>query len=377
MEAGEHRAAQDTHLSISTIFSNVSPVSAEVDSKENSVVAAIVAHVERLQEQVREKNACIVELKEDCEQLRRQCDELRQQNHKLSLHSDIQDELLQKTTRTDTDVEKLQDAINDRETIISEKEKTIRAIGRQLEYHKLLLQAEIRRHAAVRLYTSSEDDPLPELTSLVRREDIDRWMSRLKERLARDRPGDDRAHLLDAPDAQVKSLQHEVDFYVREIILFKLDIKGYKSDIRKLRKIIEQTGSYERTCDNDSEVSSLRPVATTPIRSGFALSTPEVSGFSNSSPVIDTPSTATTKTKYPVTPSPPPPSRELGYATTPAHRITEAVTRELELAIPTTLQELMRDDLGSEAARIDSDVCPYSVAPLSPEHRNHKVSTIE
>ena len=360
------------------MFSDASPISADVDYKENSVVAAIVAHVERLQDQVREKNACIVELEEDYEQLRQQCDQLRQENHKLSLHSDIQDELLQKATRTDTDLKQLQDAVNDRETIISEKERTIRAIGRQLEYHKLLLQAEIRRHAAMRLYASSEDDPLPELTSLAKKEDIDRWMCRLKERLARDRSRGEQNQLLDAPDTQMKSLQNEVDFYVREIILFKLDIRGYKSDIRKLRKITEQVTTCGGTYDIDLGVSSLKPVVAAPVRSGSVLGTPEVSNFIYSSPVVDTPNSATVNRECPVTPSPPSPSHDLVYATTtPARPITETMTRPLGLSISTTLQELMEDGLGSEAARIDSDVSPCSVVPLSPEHRNFKVSVIE
>ncbi|KAE8827531.1 hypothetical protein PTNB73_09287 [Pyrenophora teres f. teres] len=359
-EAAEHDAA-------SIVSSD-----AEIDSKENSVVAAIVAHVERLQEQVREKNACIAELEEDREQLRQQCDQLRQENHELSIHSDIQQDLLHKTTRTDTDVETLQDAINQRDAIIAEKQKTIRVIGRQLEFHKLLLQAEIRKHAAIKLYASSEDDALPELTSLAKREDIDRWMCRLKERLARDRPRDEQDPLIDAPDAQLRSLQHEVDFYVREIILFKLDIKGYRSDIRKLRKITEQMNGCERTCDNESDVSSLRPIASTPVRSAFGLSTPEVSGFNSSPPVMDTPSTATAKTECPVTPSLSSPSYDLGYATTPTRRMTRVMTRPLELDIPTTLQELMEDDLGSGTTRVGSNVSPCSAVPLSPECRNYE-----
>ncbi|KAI1541362.1 SUI1 Translation initiation factor 1 eIF-1 SUI1 [Pyrenophora tritici-repentis] len=343
---------------------------ADVDSKENSVVAAIVARVERLQEEVREKNACIAELEEDREQLRQQCDQLRQENNKLSIHSDIQEDLLHKTTRTGTDVETLQEAINERDAIIAEKQKTIRVIARQLEYHKLLLQAEIRKHAAIKLYTSSKDDPLPDLTTLAKREDIDRWMRRLKERLARDRPRGEQDPLLDTPDAQLKSLQHEVDFYVREIILFKLDIKGYRSDIRKLRKMTEQMNGCERACDHDSDVSSLRPVASTPVRSAFCTSSPEVSGFNSSPPVVDTPSTATAKAECPTSPSLSSPSHDSCHATTPTNRLTRVMTRPLELDIPTTLQELMEDDLGSGTTRVDSNLSPCSALPLSPDYRN-------
>jgi hypothetical protein len=210
-------------------------------------------------------------------------------------------------------MEQLRAALLNRECIIEEKEKDIRAVEQQLEHHKLLLQAEIRRHAAMKLHVAIEEEDLwPELTSLARREDIDRWMDRLHERLRREQSSKNGKALVNTQDVQMESLRNEIDFYVREIILFKLDIKGYKSDIRKLKKITAQMEAYGRTSDLESEACSLRPTAT-PVHSQFAPPTPELS--ETVSPIIDdnrTRANTDAARERSVTPSPSAPSRSLG-----------------------------------------------------------------
>ncbi|CAG5146101.1 uncharacterized protein ALTATR162_LOCUS1824 [Alternaria atra] len=283
--SSDNRAAFDARISTSTVFSGASPISPELGSHEIATLGAFVAHVERLQDQVREKDAHIENLENEREQLRRTHSRLERDHNKIAIHSDIQDGLLQEARRTDTHMEQLRAALLNRECIIEEKEKDIRAVEKQLEHHKLLLQAEIRRHAAMKLHVAIEEEDLwPELTSLARREDIDRWMNRLHERLRREQSSKNGKALANTQDVQMESLRNEIDFYVREIILFKLDIKGYKSDIRKLKKITAQMETYGRTSDLESEACSLRPTAT-PVHSQFAPPTPELSD--TASPIID------------------------------------------------------------------------------------------
>ena len=247
-------------------------------------------------------------------------------------------------------MEQLRNAVLNRESLIEEKDRDLRAVERQLEHHKLLLQAEIRRHAAMKLHMATEDDSLPELTSLARREDIDRWMNRLHERLRREQSKKKGKTLTDTPDVQMESMQNEIDFYVREIILFKLDIKGYKSDIRKLKKITAQMEAYGRTGELESETCSLRQTA-----------------------VMDNKHTRTTTDDLgegSVTPSPSAPSRNLDYvATVPRN------SRELD--IPTTLHETAHgDDCTVETDRMDCGVSSYTAGPRSAECREPTVRTL-
>ncbi|KAF1946752.1 hypothetical protein EJ02DRAFT_393918 [Clathrospora elynae] len=361
---GDEKATQDAHMSMSTVFSNASPISLEDDTQENSALAEFIAHIERLQDQAREKDAYIVELEEDRELLQQRQRQLEQEHNELALQSDIQNELLRKTRRTEAHFEQLRTAVIDREAIIGGKEMSIRAVERQLECHKLLLQAEIRRNAAIKLHVAADDDPLPDLTSLAKKEDINRWINKLNERLKRERPTSERKLTSNAPKAQVESLQQEIDFYVREIIYFKLDIKGYKSDIRKLNRITTQLSSYgSRTSDLDSEASSLRPLAT-PTRSRFASTTPELGASNTTSPTMGGPVIATASVHALNTSQTP-----FDPAKTPG----KSKTQRLGLDIPEIPQTPTYKDgpsLTNEAERIDSSISPRSYAPRSPERRN-------
>jgi chromosome segregation ATPase len=364
--------SKDAHMSMSTVFSSSSPLGLEIDSQENSTLAAFVAHIERLQDQVREKDVHITELAEDRALLQQRHSQLDQEYNVLALQSDTQNDLLRKTRRAGTHVERLRAAIIDREAIIGEKEKTIQAVERQLEYHKLLLQAEIRRHAAMKLHiVAEEDDPLPELTSLAKREDIDKWMSKLNERLRKEHPSGDRKASASMSEAEMESLRREVDFYVREIIYFKLDIKGYKSDIRKLKRATAQLGS--RASDVDSEASSLRPAAT-PIRSRFASTTPELGASNTTSPILEDIAFTPTSTERAITPTPSAPVRSTACVTTESKDMS--LPRPLELEIPTPPQNFTHkagSDMVDEGDRVDSGISPCSNVPLSTDRRKPTV----
>jgi chromosome segregation ATPase len=345
-----NRAGFNGRTSMSTVFSSASPISSEVDAQENAKLASFVAHIERLQDQVREKSHRIADLEKERERLRRAHRQIEQDHKKLAVRSDVQ--------QLDTHVERLRAAVLNRESVIEEKEKIICTVERQLEHHKLLLQAEIRRHAAMKLHMTSEDeDPWPELDSIARREDIDRWMDRLHERLRKEQSIKKGKTLADPPDVQMENLRQEIDFYVREIILFKLDIKGYKSDIRKLKKITTQMESYSRSSDLESEACSLRPTAT-PIHSYFPPITPELDAASIASPVTD-PVRTTSAGHAPGEPSaaasPSAPSRDRG-------RLISAPRNSRELDIPATLYEMAhKDDYAIEADMVASEPSSHSV----------------
>ncbi|KAF2827319.1 hypothetical protein CC86DRAFT_348672 [Ophiobolus disseminans] len=368
------RLSTNAHLSMSTVFSSGSPTSPENESQELSTLAAFIAHIERLQDQVRQKDAQISELEDVKEQLQHKHNQLEQDHNALNLQMDIQHDLLRKTRRTDKHIEQLRTAVMDRETIISEKERSIRAVERQLEHHKLLLQSEIRRHTTLTLHAAVENDPLPELDTLTARKDIDRWIENLHQRLKRERTANhgNEPVDIDPNEAQLIDLRQEIDFYVREIIYYKLDIRGYKSDIKKLKKITAQLSSYgSRTSDLESETSSLRPPVT-PSRVRFPSATPELGVSDVPSPVLTAPTSKTIER-----PMTPPPS---GPTFTPSRMLPAEETASNSKQAPLPLDFQLRDtpqtptrrtdvNMTIEGDLLDPGVSPRSVVRLSPERR--------
>lgn len=259
----------------------------------------------------------------------------------VTLRSDIQADLLQKTQRSDTNIERLRSAVFDREVIIAEREKSLRSVERQLDIYKLLLQAEIRRHATMKLNNIRDDETMPAITALAKQEDIDRWMSVLNRRLHQDQLAKGCPGTLSEHEEELRRLRQEVEFYVREIIYYKLDIRGYKNDIRKLKRATNQLGSNgNRASDLDSESSSLRPVLT-PIRSRFASATPELGPSTTTSPSTTVPMPKSPLIDRPITPKPQPP--EIDSVFTPpnsAKRMDQHQSNRPVLEDCTNLQNL-------------------------------------
>lgn len=292
---------QDAHVSMDTVFSTDFQPSRQRDS--TATLSTFVAHIEQLQDNLEQKDAYISELEGDSSRLRHMLDQVNQQCEDINLQLDIQNELLRKTKETDTHIKQLRTAILEREAVIGEKEKSVRAVERQLEQHKLLLQAEIRKHATTSRYFTDETNPLPELSALATKKDIDRWIQKLNQRLQNSKPmSPSKEPPATAAQAQIEDLRNEIDFYVREIIYYKLDIRGYKSDIKKLNRITAQLGSYgNRASDLDSETSSLRP-APTPNRARFLSTTPEPKSSQHPSPALSGPTTTKIESARALTP---------------------------------------------------------------------------
>jgi hypothetical protein len=202
----------------------------------------------------------IFNLQADREQLQQRHGELERERDGANLELEIQESLMGRAQEMDRHVEQLRTAIIDREAIIGEKERAICAVEKQLEHHKLLLQVEIRKHAAMIRHDFIKQEPLPELSTLAKQKDINRWVQKLNQRLKSEKPVNEVSKPLDTVEAQVQDLQEEIDFYVREIIYYKLDIRGYKSDIKELKRIAGELGnSGGKLSDWGSDTSSQRP----------------------------------------------------------------------------------------------------------------------
>jgi hypothetical protein len=279
--------------------------------------------------------------------LRQKHDQL-EAEHKATLkQAEVQDELLKKAQQDNAHVEQLRAAVVNREAMISEKVKSIRTIERELEHHKLLLQAQIRRHAAMTLHAAVNDEPLLELSSLTTRADVNKWIEKLQERLKKEKPMTNEKSSMDQKDVLIADLRQEIDFYVREIIYYKLDIRGYKSDIKKLNRITAQLSSYgSRATDRDgSDTSSLRPAAT-PSQARSANTTPELGTSTAPSPAMTGPSSQSFSANHPITP----PLSGSAFAPKPLRAPTETTNTDERSLAHTNVQ--------------------FPITPETPKHKN-------
>jgi hypothetical protein len=358
----------DAHTSTSTVFSTDSPSDSQRETEEPTTLSGFIAHIERLQGQLREKDLHISELHADREYLRQRHGELEQERDGANLELEIQNSLMGRTQQMDRYVEQLRTAIIDREAIIGEKERLMCAIEKQLEHHKLLLQAEIRKHGAMLRHNYIKQEPLPELGTLATKKDIDRWMQKLNQRLKSEKPVNEANRPMGAVEGQLQDLQDEVEFYVREIIYYKLDIRGYKSDIRKLKKA---TGHGNKASDLESDTSSLRPTTATSY-TRYPSPTPELGTLH----VLSPGSVSSGRSGRPITPLQMPPP---GSTITPGHSPLDSTKpakdyfgHEYEQRVPMTPQSMGRNSISNSAddtEGITPKTSPRFAKPVSPERR--------
>lgn len=362
---------QSTRTSMSTVFANESPISQ--NEHEPTTLSAFISHIDRLQEQIRQKDSYIVELKAENDQLRRNYNRLQNEHRELDLQTDIQGQLLTKAKQNEIHIEELRTAIIKREAMIGEKSKALQQVERQLEHHKLLLEAEIRRHASFALLADTKGNPLPELTSLASKEDIGRWIERLQKQLSKDKA--ERLGKKVKDETATEALRRENDFYIREIIYYKLDCRGYKSDIKKLKKIAAQMGDHE---SRPGEVESPDPSV---CKSGdTSAPTKPLSNSSNlgASTMLSSVSTGPISITIPLTQRMTPPPSELTPDPSPIDKIKRTVKRvpvPLQFNMPLTPRTppIKATNPANEADNTDPGVSPRSVARLSPERRKPTV----
>lgn len=356
---------QSVRTSMSTVFANESPISqTETDP---ATLTAFVSHIERLQEQIRQKDIIITELGSERDQLKQKYDRLQDKHRELDVQSDLQGQLLTKTKQHEIHIEELRTAIIKREAMIGEKSKALQQTERQLEHHKLLLKAEIRRHASYSLLADMKGNPLPELTTLASKEDIHHWIERLQKQLQKDKAErmGQKAH----EESAIESLRRENDFYVREIIYYKLDCRGYKSDIKKLKKIAAQMGGHE---SRPEEVVSPDPSDTSATSKLPSIPNPKPTTLP--SPISTGPISVT----IPLTQRMTPPPTEYTPDPSPVDKVKRTVKRipaPLQFNMPLTPRTppLKFPNLANETDDIDPGNSPRSVAKLSPGRRKPTV----
>jgi hypothetical protein len=368
-QTADHR--QSTRTSMSTVFANESPIN-ENETDEPKTLAAFITHIERLQEQLRQKDVRSAATNVELDRLRRRNDEFQDERQELTLQLDIQRQLLANTKKNEIHIEELRSAIVQCEIMIREKDKALVMVERQLEHHKLLLEAEVKRHATFTLYADMQKDPLPDLATLASKDDINKWIDRLQKRLKKETFRQKGVQFVDDPETKIADLRKEIDFYVREIIYFKLDCRGYKSDIKKLKKIAAQMGNYgNRPSDMESPDPSVCRSIDTPVHAKFSVGNPGLGISATSSPVFTDLVPTNTSVDRPSTP----PVDFKGISKPHSKR----VPKHLDLKLPKMPQTPTRKkgiNAANEADNVDPGISPRSVARLSPQRRKPTVRPV-
>lgn len=255
-------------------------------TKAPSTIATFIEHIERLQDQVKEKESRINDLEQD-NQLRRldiddhehRCNELLHENTKLKLQEEIHAKLSEQAKEADAE--------------ISELKSTIRRMQKELEYHVLLLQAEIRRKATLAILTVEPDDQAAR--SLASKADVDRMIEGLQKRLKAHMSADSETKLLEQStdlESQIKLLKKENEYYVREIMYYKLDVRGYKKDIKELKRTTNRGQNVRSEANSPNPQACYRSSAGTPVRSRFNSAAAGGLGISASSSPTSAPMSA-------------------------------------------------------------------------------------
>jgi hypothetical protein len=363
----------DSRQSMSTIFASESPDN-EYDLSDPKTLDAFLDRIERLQHQIRQNDARSATTDVELDRLGRMNERLEDECQDLRLQLEIQAQLLAKSKQDEIHMHELRTTIMQREKTIGEKNEALATMKTELNHHKQLLQAEVKRQAVFKLYGDVQND-LPDLTTLASKYDIDRWVDGLKQRMKKQKSKKSGLHFVDEHEAIVQELRDEIDFYVQEIIYFKLDCRGYKSDIKKLKKAAAQRGSNgSGPSDVDSPDLSVYKPTDTPVHAKYLSGTSGLGISTTPSPVSTGPSSSNVPVQRPITP----PSNVLQEAVQldTVKPSSKRVPKQLDLRLSTIPQTPTRRkgvNTANEADNVDPGISPRSVVRLSPERRKPTV----
>ena len=220
-----------------------------------SVVAQMAFKVEDLERQVKDKDKLVENLRtqntEAAQAAAQSVSTLKAENDQLvsniqTLKASASKSIRDSPPAESPQVKELQQKIND-------LEKNLTAARTEREQFSSLLHAEVRR-TAVDLH----DRTHPALPLLKKKVDLDEAVELVRKRAAaylKPSPAPDGDQRHDTPinaehdagfgahhdlSTKVQTLQKEIDYYLNDIVLYKLDVKGYKKDLRKARERIRE-----------------------------------------------------------------------------------------------------------------------------------------
>lgn len=165
------------------------------------------------------------------------------------------------------------------ERIAAEQEAQLNKATAEKAQLSGLLEGEVRRQAAM---TNNLEHP--NASQLGAFSDTEQTILDVKGKVSKKAAQDVPAAGPESPEQQIKRLQKEIDYHVQDIVLYKLDVKGYRKDLKRANAKIKKL--------TDAEPS--RPFAAKNVAPSASPSLSCVSAATSSAPT----------SAYPTSPSP-------------------------------------------------------------------------
>ncbi|KAF2429584.1 hypothetical protein EJ08DRAFT_269688 [Tothia fuscella] len=204
-----------------------------------NVVADLAFKLEDMQKTLKEKEYRIEELEEQNNAKNNVMTELEQQRAESIDMTKRLDLLNASHHRLVADQEKSVAKVHDLEHRVTEKEQSNRILQAERDQFRQLLYADLRRSA-----NEVHNRKHPNTNMLDRKMNLEAAIDEVRARAQHYMDKQTDLHLLGAkvanPAQRARELEEEVEYHVKDIVLYKLDVKGYKKDLKRAQAKIQQ-----------------------------------------------------------------------------------------------------------------------------------------
>ncbi|KAI9685426.1 MAG: hypothetical protein M1822_004557 [Bathelium mastoideum] len=207
----------------------------------------------RLKQEEKDRNHYITRLEQELRQCRFQIDN-------KHLPPSLQPTSAARSRRSDSvnqggsqDLATLRAQVAQLSQTLGERDASINSLQAERDKITALLHSEIRAHAR-----KGPEQIHPANSALSGKMDIAQTMADVREKARSSvAPADTKEEAATDPLQRIEQLEREIDYHVKDIVLYKLDVKGYKKDIRTANvKIQRLQGSSTKSSPAPSSISS-------------------------------------------------------------------------------------------------------------------------
>lgn len=274
------------------------------DQTEASVIAAFVRQISDNQTKLKEKEAYVRQLEHENQVSRLDADDA---ERRLAELAKINDKLINDVA--EGNVQEIKKANDELELKAAEQQATIAKLQKQSDDFYRLLKAEIRKKACKRQECMADGHLDLELYPRIAKEEnendvtliIEKRRSEVQERMS-SAENDAAIEAFSDPQQYIQKLQREIDYHIRDVVAFRLDIKGYKKDVNRFERQIKKRDTMisllQQATSSPKSFVSAKTVASNGSRESCASGTTFSSGL-GISPTSNSPYSITTKTTTP------------------------------------------------------------------------------
>ena len=219
-------------------------------------------HIQRLEEEENSRNQYILRLEQELRQCRFQIDNVHLpqslQPTKGGMSSGRRDSINQDTSQ---DLAGYQTRISELKRALGERDMSIKTLETERDRITILLHSEIRAKAR-----NGPQQVHPANSALSASMDVCQTLADVqkKARVSLTPPDVGWEEAID-PVQRIAQLESEIDYHVKDIVLYKLDVKGYKKDIKRANAKIQRLQGLSSTdSPNLSSISDSHRTSSVP-----------------------------------------------------------------------------------------------------------------